>query len=131
MHETTLPSHVTKLQTSIRRNFRELQVELEKVQRKEVAGLAVIIAQASVTRDAGFHFDGGSSSSTHTIVYYEAPDPEFPRFSVGAMGLLLRVAGGLGLPGGEVCRPTGVLETVFRAVHRAAGDPDDPPSQAA
>lgn len=57
MHETTLPSHVTKLQASIRRNFRELQVELEKVQRKEVAGLAVIIAQASITRDAGSIWD--------------------------------------------------------------------------
>lgn len=99
MHESTLTSPVTELHASMRRNFPELQIGLEQVQRKEIRGLPIVIAQASITRAAGFDDSGGSSSSSHTLVYYEAPDADFPRFSLRPMDLLFKAAAALGLQG--------------------------------
>ena len=99
MHESTLSSPASELQASMRRNFRELHIELDNVQRKEIGGLPIVIAQASITRVAGFDNDGATSSSRHTVVYHEAPGAEFPRFGLRAMELLFKVAGVLGLQG--------------------------------
>ena len=99
MHESTLSSPATELQASMRRNFRELQIELENVQHKELGGLSIVIAQASIIRSAGFNTDGDSSSSSHTVAYYEGPDAEFPRFGLRPMGLMFKMAAGMGLHG--------------------------------
>jgi len=79
MHEPVLSSSAGDLQASMRRNFRDLDIELETdVQSMEIGGLPLSLAQASITQDASG--DTGSSTSRHTVAYYQAPDGRFPRF---------------------------------------------------
>jgi hypothetical protein len=100
MHEPMLSSPAGDLQASMRRNFRDLEIELEDVECRDIGGLALSFAQASITQDdSGDDEGGGRSTSRHTVAYYEAADARFPRFSVRAMGLLVSVVGALGLKG--------------------------------
>jgi hypothetical protein len=94
MHEPMLSSPAGDLQASMRRNFRDLEIELEDVECRDIGGLALSFAQASITQDdSGDDEAGGRSTSRHTVAYYEAADARFPRFSVRAMGLLVSVVG--------------------------------------
>lgn len=94
-----LSPSATQLQASMARNFHELQIELDQVERREIGRISVVIAQASITRVVRFDDAGAGSSSTHSCVYHEVTDAQYPRFSIRPMGIMFRMAGAMGLKG--------------------------------
>jgi hypothetical protein len=86
---------ITKLLGGIGRNFPDLSVGMRNLEHHWVDGLQIAVAEATIARG---QFDSGSSSSTQTVAYYEERGSRLPRFGVAPKGLLMKMAGAMGLP---------------------------------
>lgn len=98
MLESTVASPSADLQSGLRRNFPELEVEPEAVQRQEIDGLEIAIARASITRHPRSD-EGSSSVSDHTIAYHQSADAVFPQFVLQPVDFGSRVVAAFGLQG--------------------------------
>lgn len=77
----TLSLPETGLHASLRRDFRDLRIELQDVQRKEIDGVSIVIARGSITRGSS----DGDTTSVHTLAHHEAPGARIPRFELRPM----------------------------------------------
>lgn len=85
------------LQESMGRNFPGLLISLRNTPHQWLGGVRITVAQATIAR-ASTSFDSTPSSSTQTVAYYEVPGANFPHFRLAPKGLLLKLAGAMGLP---------------------------------
>lgn len=93
--KAAVTSPISHLLVGIGRNFPDLAIGMRNLNHHWVDGLRIAVAEATIARGRS---DSGRSSSTQTVAYYEEPGSRLPRFGVAPKGVLMKMAGAMGLP---------------------------------